>query len=527
MNKNQTIKALHQASNEVTKCWLESDRAANDRDHNRTLTLLEKAKSIEPDHPGVLLRLGHAYAKRFRFEEAEICFSKTFARIGPSDTLLLQIGEYWKKFGRTKRAIATFEKAIEANAGCVDAYLKIAEIQERNHDIDAASSALKRAVKLAPHMDTTQYMQAIIARRNGDREQAVSILQGLVQNKIQSTEIHVKCWHELGKYYDQQGNYDAAFEAFSNGKRVTAGAAAPYKQAFVKEQKSLVNLINQLTKSQVNSWKEKNLMQRESTGEPDVIFIGGVPRSGTTLAASIISGHSQACVVDECFAFGPEIADPLVRMQMKQNTKKKKNRNYRKSKTAAMLDVLNQLDLEKQNELFVAYRQRLLNWAEIGKDDSKLIADKNPALTQSLPIMIRMIPMLKSIIMRRDPRDVAISCFMQALPLNNISVNFHSLKSTLEYVSFVEKVWESLKTKLEHEDYLEVQYSELVNDFKNQTTRMIDFLGLPWQEDVLRFQSSATKSPMQSPTYEDVTKELYSSSINRWQNYQKFFEAGI
>ena len=523
MNDNQTIRALHQASNEVTKCWLESDRAANERDHNRTLALLEKAKSIEPDHPGVLLRLGHAYAKRFRFEEAETCFAKALAIIGPSEALLLQIGEYWKKFGRTKRAIATFEKAIEINADCVDAYLKIAELQERNHEVDAASGALERAIRLDPNAESTQYMQAIIARRNGDHEKAVSILQSLVRQKLRSIKLHVKAWHELGRYLDQQGDYDGAFAAFTSGKMMIARDAQSYKEAFSREKKLLVDLVRKVTKSQINEWKETNAIRRKRIAGPHVIFIGGVPRSGTTLAASVISGHSHVNVVDECFSFGPEIGDKIDRIRGKKKLKKQK---IKKTRIVGLLDVLNQLNLELQDELFIRYRQGLIRWAE-QEDHSKLIVDKNPALTQSLPIMIRIVPMLKSIIMKRDSRDVAISCFMQALPLNNISVNFHSLATTLEYVSFVHEIWDSIKMKLDDEDFLEVQYSELVNDFENQAKRMIVFLGLPWQENVLRFQSSATKTPMQSPTYEDVTKELYSSSINRWQNYQKFFEAGI
>ena len=93
----------------------------------------------------------------------------------------------------------------------------------------------------------------------------------------------------------------------------------------------------------------------------------------------------------------------------------------------------------------------------------------------------------------------------------------------MEYISFVEQTWDSFKQKLDPEDFHEIQYHELVNEAVNGIKELLDFLGLAWEDDVLQFQKTAQQSPMKSPTYEDVTKELYSSSIGRWQNYQSYF----
>jgi hypothetical protein len=42
---------------------------------------------------------------------------------------------------------------------------------------------------------------------------------------------------------------------------------------------------------------------------------------------------------------------------------------------------------------------------------------------------------------------------------------------------------------------------------------------LPWDDAVLEYRSRAERKHVHSPTYEAVTKPVYSSSIGRWKNY--------
>jgi hypothetical protein len=57
-----------------------------------------------------------------------------------------------------------------------------------------------------------------------------------------------------------------------------------------------------------------------------------------------------------------------------------------------------------------------------------------------------------------------------------------------------------------------------------QARRALDFLGLPWDDCVLQYHRRAQKKHVHSPTYEAVTKPVYSSSVGRWRNYAKQLE---
>ena len=52
----------------------------------------------------------------------------------------------------------------------------------------------------------------------------------------------------------------------------------------------------------------------------------------------------------------------------------------------------------------------------------------------------------------------------------------------------------------------------------------MDFLGLPWEDEVLNYRERLSRKAVVSPTYEAVSQPLYTRAIGRWKNYQKFLE---
>ena len=72
--------------------------------------------------------------------------------------------------------------------------------------------------------------------------------------------------------------------------------------------------------------------------------------------------------------------------------------------------------------------------------------------------------------------------------------------------------------------YLEVRYEDMVNDLESIARRALDFLGVRWDERVLRFNEHARKKLVRSPTYQDVTQPVSTGAVGRWRNYQKHIE---
>jgi hypothetical protein len=72
--------------------------------------------------------------------------------------------------------------------------------------------------------------------------------------------------------------------------------------------------------------------------------------------------------------------------------------------------------------------------------------------------------------------------------------------------------------------WIEVRYEDTVGALASQARRILDFLELPWNPDVLGYRERLQSRPVNSPTYEAVSQPLYTRSIGRWRQYAKHFE---
>jgi len=64
----------------------------------------------------------------------------------------------------------------------------------------------------------------------------------------------------------------------------------------------------------------------------------------------------------------------------------------------------------------------------------------------------------------------------------------------------------------------------MVEDLESVARRTLDFLGVAWDERVLRFDEHARQKLVRSPTYADVTQPVYKRARGRWRNYRKYLE---
>jgi hypothetical protein len=72
--------------------------------------------------------------------------------------------------------------------------------------------------------------------------------------------------------------------------------------------------------------------------------------------------------------------------------------------------------------------------------------------------------------------------------------------------------------------WLEVRYEDCVARLEQEARRALDFLALSWDPVVLQYRERLKTKAVASPTYEAVSKPLYTSAIGRWKNYRKYME---
>jgi len=123
------------------------------------------------------------------------------------------------------------------------------------------------------------------------------------------------------------------------------------------------------------------------------------------------------------------------------------------------------------------------------------------------------------IICRRDPRDVGLSCFFQRF--RDGMAWTYDLADTAARASEIERLTDYWRSVLPLR-MLEVHYEALVGDLEGESRRMIDFLGLAWDDACLSFH--ATERSVQTASFWQVRQKVYASSVGRWQHYRPYVQ---
>ncbi|MEM9370355.1 MAG: sulfotransferase family protein, partial [Pseudomonadota bacterium] len=72
---------------------------------------------------------------------------------------------------------------------------------------------------------------------------------------------------------------------------------------------------------------------------------------------------------------------------------------------------------------------------------------------------------------------------------------------------------------------LTLRYEDLVTDLRGTVEPVLSALGLDWNNGILAYQSTAaSRQSINTPSYKQVTQDLYTRSSGRWENYREQME---
>jgi hypothetical protein len=154
---------------------------------------------------------------------------------------------------------------------------------------------------------------------------------------------------------------------------------------------------------------------------------------------------------------------------------------------------------------------------------NRLLLDKNPGLNVMVPVLVRVFPETKFLVALRDPRDVVLSCFMQALTLTPASSAYLTLEGTVNQYANVMEFWRAMLPRMGDRG-MYVRYEEMVDDLPAVAGAVLGFLGVSFEESVLKFDEHARTKRVNSPSCAEVRKPLYRTAVGRWRKYGKYLE---
>jgi tetratricopeptide (TPR) repeat protein len=482
----------------------------NQREYGKYLDIMLKAARFDPANSAIQIDLGAAYGFLCEFSAAEQCFERGVALAPGKAEALAMAGLKCRNFNRYDMAERYLARAVEQKGVTSDMLAKLAEMQERMRNLDSAGEMVERALRLDPRSPLAMLVSARLARASNHVEQAEKTVRSfLSRSDSNSWSTRIRGWYELGHILDQQARYDEAMAAFLQAKKMILPHAGALFSAEASVHRQYAEASAALSTEMIDRWRAN---ATEFAKHPQrFATICGHPRSGTTLLEQLLDSHSEVVSAEETMIFFESYLD--IRRAVSNE-----------SNMAQAMDDAPSSALLKAREHYFSNIRKFVG-APVA---DRLLIDKNPSLTGLALALLRLIPETKFVIAVRDPRDVCLSCFMQPLPLNQVSSHFLTLENTASEYAALMGFWQAVASHLPGDSqYLEVRYEDLVKDVESVTRRVVAFLGLDWEPEILRFHERARQKLIRSPTYTEVARPITSGAVGRWKNYAKYMAPSI
>jgi tetratricopeptide (TPR) repeat protein len=463
-------------------------------DAGRALALYQKLTRQCPGAAVVWYECGNAACKLRQLELADRAWSKAIELEPHNAELIGLVGHQYEASRFPEKARACFLRAAAADPRGINSRISLAVLLEKTHCLDQARAAVAECLAIDPQDDQARYFSALLDRREGKLEEAERRLRDLIASEPRHPYVRYAARYELAQVLDRTDRFDEAMRLLGEAKDIVRGLAdaALLMRGYDQSAESIRRFTASQPKDILRTWA-KLFPERKREAIPPLAFLGGHPRSGTTLLEQILDAHPGVAAVDEPAAF-LEVLQP----------------EFHKS---------NSLSSARVNVLRRHYIQALRQ--DLGGDAAgKILVDKNPSPTARLPLWLRVFPELRVLIALRDPRDVALSCYFQNIPLNSANVNFLDFERLAKHYADLMGIWLMVR-EWEGFAWIQTRYEDIVADLPAEGRRVTGFLGLEWHPDQARFYEKSAAKHLYSPTYQDVTRPVYHRSVARWHAYEK------
>ncbi|RLA00335.1 MAG: sulfotransferase family protein, partial [Gammaproteobacteria bacterium] len=293
-------------------------------------------------------------------------------------------------------------------------------------------------------------------------------------------------YYAMGKEHEDQQNWSEAFEAFQNGAKAKR-SIEPFDEQLE------IATFDYLAENFTESWLNDGAIGCRNDAP---IFVLGQPRTGTTLIERIITSHSDVHSAGELQQF---------RLAIRRLGNTKSSKRF----SPEMFDSAKMLDPEILGKMYMQTTGKM-------SGDSPRFVDKLPQNYLMLPLILKALPKAKVVHLVRDPMDACFASYKQ-LFADAYPHSYDQQEMARHHVRYLKlmQVWRDRFPGR----FFDISYEETVRDVEPHARALIDYLGLPWQDDCLNFHQQ--NSAVSTASAVQVRQPAHTKSIGRWLKYEQ------
>ncbi|SOE99412.1 Tetratricopeptide (TPR) repeat [Burkholderia sp. OK233] len=452
--------------------------------HDAALRALDMLAAFAPQHPAALVARAKALRQVERLDEA-LAFARQAVTLAPTSAEAHNtLATVLQSLGQTDEALAQFEQAaLLPGAVAEEALVGRATLLMEAGRRDQALAAFDRALGVFPGS-----VQALAGRadartfRVGDPD--IAALEACrAEGERRSLTDRISAHFALGKAYLDIQDPERAFHHLDTGNRQK-------RSTFSHDAAATGQWMERVAKA----FTPELYARLQGMGEPSAlpVFIVGMPRSGTTLIEQIVSSHPQVTGAGELSALRLVVEG-----------------------SGFFPDRVKALAGEGDGQFFRQLGEAYLSRVTPLAQGRGRLVDKMPGNFLHAGLIPLILPGARIIHARRDPVDTCLSCYTK---LFSGEQPFAYNQTELgRFYRHYERLMTHWREVLPSDRFIEVDYEAVVEDLEGEARRLVDFLGLPWDDACLNFHDN--RRVVRTASVNQVRQPIYTTSKGRWRTY--------
>ncbi len=394
--------------------------------------------------------------------------------------------EYSEAEARYRQVLADHPQLLVALQGLGQLYMQLGRI-------DDAIALFEQVKALDP---VRGYAALINARRFPDDDTTLQRLEALARRPSVEGPVQSGLMLQLAAAWEKRKDYAKAFaladEANTASRKLLSYNAQAHRQRCARIR---------------YAFNRDLFDHRPGLGNRSTVpvFVLGMPRSGTTLIEQILAGHSQIHGAGELGVI-PSVIAGLERWERHVGS----GRHYP--------DCVDDLS----TKVVAGITDNVLKELQEYAPEALHVVDKLPHNFENIGLIKLLFPKARIISVRRDPRDIAISNYFTDYAAKHGGMGFAYDLGWIGEQLADHNLFMHHWNQVFPGEILEVRYEDVLADPEREARRMLAYVGVGWEPQVLNF--SELERPVKTASVWQVRQPLYKTSMAKWERYVAYLE---
>lgn len=451
--------------------------------------LLESAVVFEPDNIQLKIDYIDVLRRRQKFELAKNEAEKLYNHEPSNPHFQSQLAIESMQTGDYDQAFSLFNAVLEKLPNDYATHTSKGHALKTVGKSDEAVASYRKAVAIKPDHGDAYYSLANLKIYNFLDTEVENMREQLASQNLDFMDrVHLS--FALGKALEDRAEYEESFVCYNEGNNLKRAQTQYSPDVMSKE----------MHKQHENFSREVfSDHSKSGFGATDPIFIVGLPRAGSTLLEQILASHSQ---IDGTLEL-PNILALAHRLKGKR------------AGQSRYPEILRSLTSEQLKE----FGEQFINDTRIHRKNAPFFIDKMPNNFRHIGLIHLILPNAKIIDARRAPMDCCFSGFKQLFAEGQEFT--YGLEAIGRYYTDYVKLmghWENILPG----KVLKIQHEDVLDDLENETRKMLDFIGLPFEESCLDFHKN--ERAVRTASSEQVRQPINRKGQNAWKPFEPWLQ---